>query len=717
MLGSAVLETAIGLVFVYLIFSLIASAIAEYISAFFNRRGEHLKHILFNLFDNDDPQGRTILNLFITHPTLQALSTTDWKPRFQSAADRLGDRKKELQLARSKWNAASVAVANAREARNAARKADDCATRVTASMASVKTALKTFIPANAASGLELQNTVTAAETLAAAAEAAATAADQAAQAANAAAEHVKEARAPHASPAAAPLPGPLARNGALDPSAAVPEDARPGPNSAASAPVAIPQTPPAAAAPSPPIPTPAPAAGELQSRALAVVDRASKAASTATEAAKRASKAAMAAENVKKGLDSDLMDLVTVPKYIPDRIFVGVLLQVLTADETISALSQDDNGDVQQGDSPDAVATPFWDRFGAALKVVAGVASRLPDNDVKANVNRCISALEESLSLVEIGTATATGVLAQLEKGESELRAAIAAVPDDALRSALEREMDTSLRPLHGLARDILMLQRAARATAMMAESSIKTALSAFISQAGEDMDVFKQSVCSWFNDVMDHASGWYKRNTQRILIVIALVLCTLNNVDTISLVGHLSTDPQMRAAAGKEARAFLTTSGPFQNKLPPALGEAPNPAANSNDLAAEYKSAADATTLPLWWTKAEWNRLLYTIEYIKSSVDIADAIRFSGQPPAGKQATTAVYRFAPNYSWLLAKFTGLLISILAVSMGAPFWFDVLNKLVNVRLVGKRPEKSVAEAPLAPPAEVVRNSIGTRATA
>jgi hypothetical protein len=704
MLGSAVLETAIGLVFVYLIFSLIASAIAEYISALFDRRGEHLKHILFNLFDNDDPQGRTILNLFINHPTLQALNSTEWKPKFQSAAERLGEQKKELQLAKSKWNAASGAVANANAARKSARKADDCATKVIAAVSSVNTALKTFIPANAAASQELRNFVTTAETVAAAAEAAATVADQAAKAAIAAEEDVKKVRAPHANPIDATVPGPPARDGALDQSTALPKDATPARNPEAPAPEAVPQTLPPTAAPSPPVPAPVPAGGDLQAWAIAVVNRAGKAATTATEAANRAKKAAIAAEKAKNGLDSDLMDLVSVPKYIPDRIFADVLLTVLTADETIDALSQDENGDVQQGDLPDTSATPFWDRFGAALKVVGGVASRLPDNDVKANVTLCITTLEESLRQVGSGAAAATAVLAQLEKGESELRAAIAAVPDDALRSALEREIDSSLRPLHGLGRDILMLQRAAQSIAMMAESSIKTALSAFINQAGEDITVFKKSVCSWFNDVMDHASGWYKRNTQRILMVIALVLCTVNNVDTISLVGHLSTDPQMRVAAGKEAREFLNTSGPAQNTLPPASAADTKSAANPIERALEYKAAADVTTLPLWWTKTEWSNLLYTVKYIESNVDIADAIKFPGKSPAGEKGTTAVYRFSPNYSWLLAKFTGLLISILAVSMGAPFWFDVLNKLVNVRLVGQRPEKSAAETPVAPAA-------------
>ena len=423
MLGSAVLETAIGLVFVYLIFSLIASAIAEYISALFNRRAEHLKHILFNLFDTDDPQGRMILRLVITHPTLQALNSTDWKPKFQSAMERLVDQQKESQLVKRQWNAASRAVANASAARQAALKADDCATKVAAAVSGVKTALNKFIPANAGSSLELQNSVTIAETVAAAAWAAATAADQAATAALAAAEDVKKSRAQNASPTAT-VPAPTAVPSQLDP-------------------------------------VPIPAGGDLKARAIAVIDRASQAAATATKSATRARNAAATAENAKKGLDSDLMDLVSVPKYIPDRIFADVLLHVLTADETISALSQEPNGSAQVSDLPDTAVSPFWGRFAAALGVVAGVASRLPEGDAKTNVNRRITALEDSLRNVEKGTAKATAVLAELENGGSGLRAAIAAVPDDAIRTALDREMDTSLRPLQGVGRDILLLERA----------------------------------------------------------------------------------------------------------------------------------------------------------------------------------------------------------------------------------------------------------------
>jgi len=42
----------------------------------------------------------------------------------------------------------------------------------------------------------------------------------------------------------------------------------------------------------------------------------------------------------------------------------------------------------------------------------------------------------------------------------------------------------------------------------------------------------------------------------------------------------------------------------------------------------------------------------------------------------------------------IIQKIIGLLASILAVMMGAPFWFDLLNKVSNLRGAGKKPAQS-----------------------
>ena len=44
-------------------------------------------------------------------------------------------------------------------------------------------------------------------------------------------------------------------------------------------------------------------------------------------------------------------------------------------------------------------------------------------------------------------------------------------------------------------------------------------------------------------------------------------------------------------------------------------------------------------------------------------------------------------------WGWLL-KLAGLLLSIVAISMGAPVWFDVLGQVVNLRMAGTPPGSS-----------------------
>ena len=313
MLGSTILETAIGLVFVYFVFSLIASAIAEYISSVLDRRSDHLKHILFNLFDNDDPQGRTMLNLFIAHPMIQALNSTNWKPQFQNATERVEQKVEQFDLARNKWNAAARAVAAADEARAAAAKATDAAATATTAAAKVKDAQKGPATMGATASPDLQKAVDAAAVAANTADASATAAREAAAKATAAAELLTKVKKWQETPDGL----------------AVQPPARP---TRAPVPPAAQVVPPRAPdAPAPPVP----AASELAARAAQVLDQATRAAQAAIAAAAEATSAARAVDSAKRGLYSALTVLADVPRYIPDRTFIDVLLHVLTDDNTI----------------------------------------------------------------------------------------------------------------------------------------------------------------------------------------------------------------------------------------------------------------------------------------------------------------------------------------------------------------------------------------------
>ena len=46
-----------------------------------------------------------------------------------------------------------------------------------------------------------------------------------------------------------------------------------------------------------------------------------------------------------------------------------------------------------------------------------------------------------------------------------------------------------------------------------------------------------------------------------------------------------------------------------------------------------------------------------------------------------------------PKRDQLPIIFLGWLITAFAVSLGAPFWFDLLNKFMNIRSAGKAPDE------------------------
>jgi hypothetical protein len=624
MLGSLVLETVIGLVFVYLIFSLIASALTEYLSALLDRRGEHLKHLLLNMFDTDDPRGQTMLNLFVGHPMVQALRVTDWKRRIRAPGPGADRGMSDLDRAQARWDSAARTAAAAAAARTEAGTASTAAARARVAASSLR----------ADGGPTATEAIQATLDAARDAEAAARAAQDARAQANQLAASIKSNR--DLTEAETPSPPPT----------------------------------PAGPRPDGILPTPRPTQNEPSDlNPTAARERATGAATAATDAAREASQAASVAERAARGLDQELVQSIAVPRYIPDRTFAEVLVHLLTSGQTLTALAREVAPPSAQAVPTIPLAT-FWARFTAALQIVRGIASRLPatSGDSRSQIETALSSLEESVRRVGGGIAEASAVIGHLEAGINQLRAAVAAVPDDALRTELTRAVEVSLQPLRATGQDILVLECIGLAISKMADSSIKTALSASLQQAGEELSAFKRNLASWFNEIMDHASGWYKRNTQRILMVIALVLCTLNNVDTVALVQHLTTDPQLRVDVSEQAIASRGQG----------LGGPPAPSASPGTGGAQAKEIEEALAkshLPLWWSQTEWDNLW--------------------SEPAS--ATNASPRFSPHYWRLLAKATGLLLSVLAVSMGAPFWFDILGRLVNVRLSEPRPEPSVGK--------------------
>jgi hypothetical protein len=182
-------------------------------------------------------------------------------------------------------------------------------------------------------------------------------------------------------------------------------------------------------------------------------------------------------------------------------------------------------------------------------------------------------------------------------------------------------------------------------------DGEVKRSLLALLRRSDEDLDKARFAIEGWFNDAMDRVSGWYKRRTQVWTIVIAAVLTLAANADTIQITRKLWTDPVLRAAVVEEAKA---------------RAQKPRPT-----VSVEYKDEDDPTNPTV--TRNEGNQL---------SEKERDLL---GQLVGWHSG------WRDNWSWLTPL--GWLLTILAISMGAPFWFDMLNKIMNVRFAGKSPDE------------------------
>lgn len=214
------------------------------------------------------------------------------------------------------------------------------------------------------------------------------------------------------------------------------------------------------------------------------------------------------------------------------------------------------------------------------------------------------------------------------------------------------------------------------------------------------DLDKFREHIEKWFNETMDRTSGWYKRQAQRIIFVTGLVIAIVFNVDTISIVKKLSKDKDARKALTELASASYKATYEKQ-QADSAKKQAP---AHVDSVFAHVKSLierdiTDANTLIGlgWYIPATSDTVVLESNAAQYGHDVTICKSCVKKVSCEKAAPLTYFQKA-KYVLCVAtssgrKFLGYLITALAISFGAPFWFDTLSKLMQLRGGGKKPEE------------------------
>ncbi|SPE30069.1 conserved hypothetical protein [Candidatus Sulfopaludibacter sp. SbA6] len=169
---------------------------------------------------------------------------------------------------------------------------------------------------------------------------------------------------------------------------------------------------------------------------------------------------------------------------------------------------------------------------------------------------------------------------------------------------------------------------------------NLRTSLLAVIQSTDKKIEDAQKAIEAWYEDHMDRVSGWYKRKTQLWTLIVATIITVATNADTLHVASRLWLEPTLRSQLVEAARN------------PPSVPA--NPGVKSNQVPTASDQAAETLGVVLGW---------------KDTGDLKDVRKWA------------------------ERIVGWALTILAVSLGAPFWFDVLNRFMNLRSAGNSPSE------------------------
>jgi hypothetical protein len=241
-----------------------------------------------------------------------------------------------------------------------------------------------------------------------------------------------------------------------------------------------------------------------------------------------------------------------------------------------------------------------------------------------------------------------------------------------------------------------------------------------------------RAAVIAWFESFMTRVSQWFVMHTRWITVALAAVLAVGLELDSGAVLQQIRTDSDTRARLSGMAGVLVDQTPEVLQRVEAVYAQVLTKTVA--DHAAAFTATPDANALPVPTREAalEWIRSHVKPESdpaplvdaynagvdaalkssLERSVDRAQTIA-GNLASAGLILSPAAVRAGPNpftrQFWAsrlypASHFFGILVSILFLSLGAPFWFNTLKNLTSLRsTVAQRAAPAAAEMAPAPP--------------
>jgi hypothetical protein len=187
--------------------------------------------------------------------------------------------------------------------------------------------------------------------------------------------------------------------------------------------------------------------------------------------------------------------------------------------------------------------------------------------------------------------------------------------------------------------------------------SNVRDLLVSNLALADKKIDTLRTNLATSFDHMMDRTSGEYKRWLKLISLGVGLAVAIALNADSIQVGKALWNDAALRTQMAQSAQAIVSANG---CPTAPSSSTPSTPTSTAGDAVSKIQCAESTLRpLPVGWT-----------------LPMSD----------------------PTPGFVLQKIAGLLMTAIALSLGAPFWFDLLSKFMQVRGTGQKPDRTDAQA-------------------
>lgn len=196
-------------------------------------------------------------------------------------------------------------------------------------------------------------------------------------------------------------------------------------------------------------------------------------------------------------------------------------------------------------------------------------------------------------------------------------------------------------------------------------DPTLERLLRPLLRESGDELHHVQEKLEEWYDDQMQRVSATYSRHSRLIAVPFGILIAFGLNVDSLAILDVLWSNQTLRGAVATQASTNASQAG--------------------TQTTQELQTQLSRLCIPIGWGER------YDLCSRHPSKTHTEATAASDD--SSNQAEAANPSRRGHFSHIL----GLIITTLAISLGAPFWFDLVNRLVKLR-TEQNPDQNKAKA-------------------